>query len=192
MHDPGSAGVEPALDAMPLLPLRWPRTFRIVPKYPPIEQLESISPELQAAGIAELAELQPELLGNPRFLRMGRLPNGPGASRIITSFTFSCPGRFNDESFGTFYGADSLATAIRETVHHVIVVLRDSNAPRQTLPPRLVLAVHVDAAKVVDASSTPKAGDLAGGCVIGATTAYGIAAFAAPKASALRSMIRRR
>jgi RES domain len=154
MHDPGSAGVESALDSMPLLPLRWPRTFRIVPNYPPIEQLENISPELQAAVIAELAELQPELLGNPRFLPMGRWPKGPGASRIITSFTFSRPGRFNDESFAAFYGAESLATAIRETVHHVIDVLRDSNAPPQTLPPRLVLTVHVDAANVVDARTT--------------------------------------
>lgn len=139
MHDPGSLGVESALDAMPVLPLHWPRAFRIVPNYPPIEQLESIPRELQAAVIAELAEHQPELLG---------------ASRIITSFTFSCPGRFNDETFAAFYGAESLATAIRETVHHVIAVLRDGNAPAQTLPGRLVLTVHVAAAKVVDARTT--------------------------------------
>jgi RES domain-containing protein len=66
------------------------------------------------------------------------------------SYIFSKPGRFNDETFAAFYGGETLATAIQETIHHVLKSLRDSNAPEQTLPPRLVLHVNVDAGDIVD------------------------------------------
>jgi RES domain-containing protein len=153
-HDPTAA----ALEAMPCVPIRWAPAVRVVPRFPPIEQLEGFEPKLQAAVLAELAAVTPEILGDLQLLPAGRLPTGPGASRIITSYTFSRPGRFNDDTFAAFYGGESLATAIQETVHHIVGPLRDSDAPSQTLPPRLVLHVDVDASSVVDArrSSYPE------------------------------------
>jgi RES domain-containing protein len=142
-----------ALNAAPSGFLHWAPTVRVVPRYPPIEQLEQFDPDLQAAVLAELASVTPNILGDLRLLPAGRLPTGAGASRIITAYTFSRPGRFNDDTFSAFYGAESLATAIHETVHHIIGPLRDSHAPPQTLPPRLVLHVDVDAANVVDVRS---------------------------------------
>lgn len=154
MPDVASGRAAIALDSMPVRPLRWAPAVRVVPRFPPVEQLEHFGADVQPAILAELAAVDPDIIGNLRLLPAGLLPAGPGASRIITSYTFSRPGRFNDESFGAFYGADSLATAIQETVQHIIGPLRDCQAPPQTLPPRLVLHVNVDASAVVDARTS--------------------------------------
>ena len=138
---------------MPVVPMMWTPAVRVVPRFPPIEQLEQFDSDLQAAVLAELATVDAQIIGNLRLLPPGGVPTGSGASRIITSYTFSRPGRFNDETFAAFYGAESLATAIAETVHHIVAPLRDSNAPAQTLPPRLVLHVDVEASDVIDARS---------------------------------------
>src|ERR1700736_1318683 len=116
--------VAAALDDMPCVPLHWAPAVRVVPRFPPIAQLEGFEPELQAAVLAELASVTPEILGDLELLPDGRLPTGPGASRIITSYTFSRPGRFNDDTFAAFYGGESLATAIQENVHHIVGPLR--------------------------------------------------------------------
>lgn len=139
------------LAAMPAVPINWIPAVRVVPRFPPIEQLEQFDADLQAAVVAELASVNPAIIGNLRLLPPGPLPAGPGASRLIASYTFGRPGRFNDDTFAAFYGAESLATAIAETVHHIVEPLRDSNAPPQTLPPRLVLQVNVRADDVIDA-----------------------------------------
>jgi hypothetical protein len=139
------------LAAMPVVPLTWTPAVRVVPYFPPLDQLERFEPDLQAAVLAELATVDPHIIGDLRLLPPGRVPAGPGASRIITSYTFAGAGRFNDETFGAFYGAESLGTAIAETIHHVVGPLRDSNAPAQTLPRRLAIHVDVEASAVVDA-----------------------------------------
>jgi RES domain-containing protein len=138
---------------MPVVPVIWTPAFRVVPRFPPIGQLEQFDADLQAAVLAELAVVDPQIIGNLRLLPPGCIPVGPGASRIITSYTFARPGRFNDETFAAFYGGESLATAIAETVHHIVGPLRDSDAPEQTLPVRLALHVDVDARDVIDARS---------------------------------------
>ena len=138
---------------MPIVRMTWTPAVRVVPRFPPIEQLEQFDADLQAAVLAELSAVDPQIIGNLQLLPPGALPTGTGASRIITSYTFSRPGRFNDETFAAFYGGESLATAIAETVHHIVVPLRDSSAPAQTLPPRLVLHVDVEASDMIDARS---------------------------------------
>lgn len=149
------ARAQSKLAAMPVVPLRWAPAVRVVPRFPPIEQLEQFDANLQGALLAELAMVDPQIIGDTRLLPSGRLPAGAGASRIITSFTHGRPGRFNDKTFGAFYGSDSLSTAIAETVHHIIGPLRDSGAPEQILPLRLALHVNVDASGVVDARPAP-------------------------------------
>lgn len=151
MPDVLSKRAQSQLSGMSIVPLNWKPAVRVVPRFPPIEQLEQFDPDLQAAVLAELATVDPRIVGDLRLLPSGRLPAGRGASRIITSYTFARPGRFNDETFGAFYGGESLATAIAETAHHTIQSLRDSNAPPQTLPLRLALHVNVISGGVIDA-----------------------------------------
>lgn len=145
------ANLRTVVDALAVEPVRWTPAVRIVPRFPRIEVLEQFDAALQAAVLAELATVDPDAVGNLRLLPPGPPPTGPGASHLITCYTFCRAGRFNDDSFAAFYGADSLATAIRETVHHLAASLEDCNAPAQTLPPRLVLHVDVDATDVVNA-----------------------------------------
>ena len=56
---------------------------------------------------------------------------GPGASYVMASFTHINPkgSRFSDGSFGVYYAASALETAIAETVFHFEVFARDSNDP---------------------------------------------------------------
>lgn len=155
IFDAVSQRAQAQVATLPVVPIIWMPAVRVVPRFPPIDQLEQFDADLQAAVLAELATVDPQIIGDLRLLPRGRLPIGPGASRIITSYTFASPGRFNDETFAAFYGGDSLATAIAETVHHVVGPLRDSNAPEQTLPVRLALHVNVDAQRMIDARSAP-------------------------------------
>ena len=84
---------------MPIVRMTWTPAVRVVPRFPPIEQLEQFDADLQAAVLAELSAVDPQIIGNLQLLPPGALPTGTGASRIITSYTFSRPGRFNDETF---------------------------------------------------------------------------------------------
>jgi RES domain-containing protein len=151
MYDAALARATSKLDTMPVESITWTPAVRVVPRFPAIDQLEQFDANLQAAVVAELVAINPGIIENLRLLPAGPLPTGVGASRIVTSYTFARPGRFNDETSAAFYGGESLATAIAETVHHVLAALRDSNAPPQTLPPRLVLHVNVRADNMVDA-----------------------------------------
>jgi RES domain-containing protein len=142
---------ESQLNSLSRAPLQWKPAVRVVPLFPPIAMLEQLDPALQAAALAEVASVSPDILGNLALLPSGPLPTGGGASRIITSFTFSKPARFNDPTFAAFYGAESLGTAISETVHHITGSLQDVKAPPQTLPTRVALHVEVNAIDVLDA-----------------------------------------
>ncbi len=129
--------------------MQWNPAVRIVPRFPPIDALEQFDANIQGAVLAELVSTVPHLVGRTSLLPAGPLPAGRGASRIITGFTFSRPGRFNDETFAALYGAESLATAIAETVHHAKVELSAVKAPPQTMD-RVALHIDIDAADAVD------------------------------------------
>lgn len=67
---------------------------------------------------------------------------GPGTTPIMAAFTHPNPNgsRFSDGSFGVYYAARDLGTAIRETVYHRERWLADSAQPPITLEMRLYLA----------------------------------------------------
>ena len=66
---------------------------------------------------------------------------GPGASYVMASFTHINPkgSRFSDGSFGVYYAASALETAIAETVFHFEVFARDSNDPPRMEDMRVLL-----------------------------------------------------
>ena len=106
-------------------PVRFAPCYRIVAsRMPTIHLFERVAP---AEDWSELYEL--ESLTNPRIrnekgeLRL--VPNedrvgGPNASIVMAPFThLSRPGtRFTDGTFGAYYAAESLETAIAETRYH--------------------------------------------------------------------------
>ena len=119
------------LDYPPQVSLDWAHQYRIIPsEYPPINFFERlVEPEL----MDELYYI--ESLTNDRLRNevgdIALVPkedriSGPGASPVMAAFThisINCPSRFSDGSFGVYYAAKTLDTAIEETKYHRAIFL---------------------------------------------------------------------
>ena len=92
-----------------------------------------------------------EALANPRLRdEVGELQlvppeervSGPGATPVMAAFTHLNPegSRFSDGSYGVYYAAHSLATAVAEVSHHRTVFLRRTDEPAIDLDMRLITA----------------------------------------------------
>ena len=122
---------------MTLKRVEWGRAWRIVAsRYPPIALFDRLTPDLSVWE----ALIAAEQLTNPRVRdEIGDIAlvpaqerlSGPGASYVMASFTHLNPkgSRFSDGSYGVYYAADALETAIAETVHHFELFARDSADP---------------------------------------------------------------
>jgi hypothetical protein len=114
--------------------INWPQAWRIIAsRYPPINLFERLTPDPAVWDALILLEQ----LTNPRVRdEVGEIAlvppeervSGPGASYVMASFTHinRRGSRFSDGTFGVYYAAAELQTAIAETVHHFEVFARDS------------------------------------------------------------------
>jgi hypothetical protein len=136
---------------LPSRRITWPQTWRIIAsRYPPIDLFERLSSD-PAVWEALMAL---EQLTNPRVRdevgRIALVPAadrvfGPGASYVMASFTHLNPkgSRFSDGTYGVYYAASTLDTAIAETVFHLEAFARDSSDPARMEDMR-VLVGNVD------------------------------------------------
>jgi hypothetical protein len=110
---------------VPVTAVSWRPSYRIIPtRHPPIQLFERVAdPDLledvfhiesltnsRLREAFELSRLEPE----------DRIA-GPGTSFIMGALTHipvDRGGRFNDPTFGAYYAAHELHTAIEETIHH--------------------------------------------------------------------------
>src|SRR6185312_17426261 len=109
----------------PIKRIRWTQAWRIVPsRYPPVGVFDRIAdPDDLDALFALEAATNPRLrdeLGALRMVPSARRVTGPGSTPVMAAFTHLDPAgsRFSDGSWGVFYAAHSVATAIEETVFH--------------------------------------------------------------------------
>jgi RES domain len=114
--------------------VKWRQAWRIIAtRYPPINLFERLTPD---PTVWE-ALLALEQLTNPRvrdevgdisLVPVDERIAGPGASFVMASFTHVNPkgSRFSDGSYGVYYAASELDTAIAETVFHFESFARDS------------------------------------------------------------------
>lgn len=104
--------------------LRWQQQFRIIPsKFPPINFLENlVDPKLMDAAFAVESLTNDRLreeVGDIKQVHPDDRVSGPGSSIVMATFThIGRPTRFSDGSFGVYYAAHSLHTAVHETVFH--------------------------------------------------------------------------
>jgi RES domain len=132
--------------------VRWPQAWRVIAsRYPPIRVFERVSPDPAVWD----ALIQLEQLTNPRLRdEIGAIAlvdpadrvAGPGASYVMASFTHVNPkgSRFSDGTFGVYYAAKELETAVAETIFHFEAFARDSADPERSEDMR-VLVGDVDA-----------------------------------------------
>jgi hypothetical protein len=112
-------------DHPPLKRIRWNQAYRIVPsRFPPVGVFDRIAEpgDLDALYAIE-AMTNPRLrdeMGELRLVPPERRISGPGTTPVMAAFTHLNPqgSRFSDGSWGVFYAAHSVATAVEETVYH--------------------------------------------------------------------------
>jgi RES domain-containing protein len=117
--------------------VEWTQAWRIIAsRFPPIHLFERVSPNPAVwDALIELEEItNPRVrdqVGQIRLLPPERRVSGVNASWVMASFTHVNPkgSRFSDGRYGVYYAADSLPTAIAETIHHFAAFARDANDP---------------------------------------------------------------
>ena len=124
-------------DERALTRVRWREAWRIIAsRYPPIALFERVSDNPAVWDV--LIEL--EQATNPRvrdeageiaLVPPERRVTGPNASWVMAPFTHinRHGSRFSDGSYGVYYAARSLQTAIKETGYHFARFASDSNDP---------------------------------------------------------------
>lgn len=114
--------------------IRWTRAYRIVPsRFPPVGVFDGVADPADLDALYEIEALtNPRLreeLGSLAMLPKERRVSGPGTTPIMAAFTHLNPdgSRFSDGSWGVFYVAHSVATAVEETIYHRERFLRATN-----------------------------------------------------------------
>ena len=103
--------------------VRW-QHYRIIPsKFPPINVFEElVAPELIDAAFEVESMTNDRLRAEAGDINQVIVEDrvvGPGSSVVMAAFThIGRPTRFSDGSFGVYYAARSMETAVHETVFH--------------------------------------------------------------------------
>lgn len=104
--------------------LRWQKSYRIVAsKHPPLDVFADIVAPHQLSVAAHIEGLTNDRLTDA-ITDAARVPmqdrlNAPGASIVMAAFThIGRASRFSDGSYGVYYAAHSMETAVRETAFH--------------------------------------------------------------------------
>lgn len=133
---PTSPSAGPGSDAAaswdpPVRRVRWKPSFRVVPsRFPPIDLFERVADPRDYDAIYAVESLTNTRLrdevGELSLVPSRDRVSGPGSSWIMAPFTHLSPGggRFSTGTFGAYYCARTLATAVAETRHHREVFLR--------------------------------------------------------------------
>ncbi|HMJ53013.1 MAG TPA: RES family NAD+ phosphorylase [Polyangiaceae bacterium] len=118
--------------------VRWAEAFRAInSRYPPVDVFEHVAERADWETLLRIEEMT-----NPRVREewgeIARIPpderpSGPGASWIVAAFTHvGWPSRFSDGSYGVYYAARALETAVWETAYHFGRFLAATAEPRGT------------------------------------------------------------
>ena len=120
----------------PVKRIRWSHAYRIVPsRFPPVGVVDRIAdPRDLDALFAIEAMTNPRLreeAGALKLVPAERRISGPGSTPVMAAFTHLNPegSRFSDGSWGVFYAAHSVATAVEETVYHRELFLAATSEP---------------------------------------------------------------
>ena len=119
----------------PVRHITWPTATRIIAsRFPPVQLYERVSadPATWDALIAAEALVSPRIrddVGEIHIVPVEDRISGPGAAWVMAPFTYRNPkgSRFSDGSYGVYYAAGDLPTAIAETAYHFTQFAADSD-----------------------------------------------------------------
>ena len=142
------------MDAIATTQVRWQPCYRIVAsRFPPISLFEDVADPADLEAVYAIEAMTNDRLrdevGDLALVPPEDRVSGPGTSAIMAAFTHLNPdgSRFCDGSFGLFYAASTIETAVAETRHHRTRFMAYTHEPAQELDMR-VYAVDLDAMPV--------------------------------------------
>ena len=131
----------------PLVHVRWMPCWRIIPsRFPPVNLFERVADPADLDAVIEIESMtNPRLreeVGELHLVPMEDRISGPGSSYIMAAFTHLNPegSRFSDGTWGVYYAARDLETAVAETVHHRERFLQATDEPPMELDMRVIVA----------------------------------------------------
>ncbi len=150
---------------MVLRHIEWPLAWRIIAsRHPPINLFERLTPDPGIwDALIELEQLTNsrvrDEIGNIALVPPQDRVIGPGASYVMASFTHLNPNgsRFSDGSYGVYYAASDLDTAVAETIFHFEQFARDSQDPPRTEDMRVLVGMIKNDFEDVNALTEPQA-----------------------------------
>jgi hypothetical protein len=156
-HEVAAEATAPAVEAprpkridaatVPVRRVSWRPSYRLIPsRYPTVGLYDAIADPADLDVVFAI-----EALANPRIRdELGEITlvaktervTGPGATPVMAAFTHlnKDGSRFSDGSYGVYYAAHSLETAIAEVSHHRGVFLRSTDEPAIDIDLRLITA----------------------------------------------------
>mgnify|MGYP002778098960 CR=1 FL=1 len=148
----GAGGARDGEGAVPVRRVAWRPCYRVVPsRFPPIQLFERVADPADLDAVFAVEALTNDRL-REQVGELARVPvaervTGPGAGYVMAAFTHLAPGggRFTDGTFGAYYAARTLETAIAETTYHRARFLAATREPPMELDMRVLVAT-LDAA----------------------------------------------
>ncbi|MGH7574525.1 MAG: RES family NAD+ phosphorylase [Longimicrobiales bacterium] len=132
---------------VPVRPVVWKPCYRIVPsRFPPIDLFERIAPPEDWDALIELESRTNDRLRDQLGVISLVPPEdrvvGPGAGYVMAAFTHVTPegGRFTDGTYGAYYCARALETAVAETMFQRARFLGRTKEPPMHLDMRVLVA----------------------------------------------------
>ena len=127
--------------------VEWQPCYRIIPsRFPPIDLFERIAPPEDWEALIALESLTNDRIrqevGDISLVPVEERVSGPGASVVMAAFTHLNPSgsRFADATFGAYYAAADVETAIAETKFHREEFLRATKQAPISIEMRVYLA----------------------------------------------------
>jgi RES domain len=112
-------------DTPPIRRIRWSQAYRIVPsRFPPTGLFDRIADPADLDAVFAIESMtNPRLREEASIMKLvptDRRISGPGSTPVMAAFTHLNPegSRFSDGTWGVFYAARNVITAVEETVYH--------------------------------------------------------------------------
>ena len=136
-----------AAHGIPVTPVAWRTSYRLIPsRYPTVGLFDAIADAADLDVVFAIEALtNPRIrdeLGELRLVPVSERVVGPGSTPIMAAFTHlnSEGSRFSDGSYGVYYAAQALETAVAEVSHHRAVFLARTHEPAIDVDLRVVTA----------------------------------------------------